>query len=197
MKPIKKIKYGQIPFIYPIPITLVGSVVNGKPNFETIGDVGVIGIKPPLVYISSGQDHYTNIGIIENEAFSINFPSTSLLAKTDYCGTVSGRDIDKSQLFSTFFGDLKTAPMIHECPVNIECKVMKEFSIKHRQIFIADVIQTYINEEFVIEKDGQHRIANMKKLDPIIYALDNKYYKIGDEIGTGYKESLTLKSKLE
>ncbi len=195
MSPNNKIKYGQIPLIYPIPITLVGSIVEGKPNFETIGDVGVIGIKPPLIYISSGKDHYTNIGIIENEAFSINFPPTSLLAKTDYCGTVSGRDVDKSQLFTVFFGDLKTAPMIQECPVNIECKVIKEFSIKHRQVFIADVIQTYVNKEFITDSERGQRIADMKKLDPIIYALDNRYYKIGHQIGIGYKESLDVQNK--
>jgi flavin reductase (DIM6/NTAB) family NADH-FMN oxidoreductase RutF len=191
----KKVKYGRIPLIYPIPITLVGSIVEGRPNFETIGDVGIVGIKPPLVYISSGQNHYTNIGILENETFSINFPPTSLLAKTDYCGTVSGRHVDKSQLFKIFFGDLKTAPMIQECPVNIECQVIKEFSIKHRQVFIADVIQTYVNEEFVIDNEGRQRIADITKLDPIIYALDNRYYKIGHQIGVGYQESLDLQDK--
>jgi hypothetical protein len=29
----------------------------------------------------------------------------------------------------------------------------------------------------------------MRKLDPIIYALDNRYYKIGEIIGIGYQES--------
>jgi flavin reductase (DIM6/NTAB) family NADH-FMN oxidoreductase RutF len=192
-----KVKFGQIPLIYPIPITLIGSLVEGKPNFETIGDVGIIGIKPPLVYISSSQDHYTNLGILENDTFSINFPSTSLLKKTDYSETVSGRDVDKSGLFNVFFGDLKTAPMIQECPVNIECKVVKEFSIKHRQVFIGDVIQTYVNEEFVIDDEGRQRIADMSKLDPIIYALDNRYYNIGKPIGTGYQESKQFQKKEE
>ena len=190
-----KVKFGQIPLIYPIPITLTGSLVKGRPNFETIGDVGIVGIKPPLVYISSGQDHYTNLGILENETFSINFPPTSLLAKTDYCGTVSGRDADKSKLFTVFFGDLKTAPMIQECPVNIECKVVKEFSIKHRQVFVGDVVQTYVNEEYVTENEGHRRIADMSKLDPIIYALDNRYYNIGKPIGTGYQERKQLQNK--
>jgi len=195
MSSFSKVKFGQIPLIYPIPITLTGSLVKGKPNFETIGDVGIIGIKPPLVYISSSQDHYTNIGILENETFSINFPPTSLLAKTDYCGSVSGRDVDKSKLFTIFFGDLKTAPMIQECFVNIECKVIKEFSIKHRQVFVGDVEQTYVNEEFVTEHEGRQRIADMSKLDPIIYALDNRYYNIGKQIGIGYQEGKQFHNK--
>ena len=190
-----KIKFGKVPLIYPIPIVLVGALVNNKPNFETIGDVGIMGIKPPIVYISSGQDHYTNIGILEHSHFSINFPSTKLLIKTDYCGTVSGRDIDKSELFDVFYGEVNVAPMIRECPVNIECKVIKEFFHLHRQIFVGEVVQTYVNEECIEESEGRRRIVDMTRLDPIIYALDNKYYKIGNVIGTGYKEAEKIRSK--
>lgn len=192
----QKIKFGKVPIIYPIPIILAGALVNSKPNFETLGDVGIMGINPPIVYISSGQDHYTNQGILEHETFSINFPPTKLLGKTDYCGTVSGHDVDKSQLFDVFFGELETAPMIQECPVNLECKVIKEFSIQHRQIFVGDVVQTYVNEEFVIKSEGQKRIADMTKLDPIIYALDNNYYNIGKSIGIGYQESKKFLSEV-
>ncbi|MFX0207841.1 MAG: flavin reductase family protein [Candidatus Hodarchaeota archaeon] len=189
MTSVKKVKFGKTPLIYPIPIVLAGAVVDGLPNFETLGDVGIMGLNPPLVYISSHQKHHTNQGILEHETFSINFPPTALLIKTDYCGTVSGKDVDKSQLFDVFFGELGTAPMIRECPVNLECKVIKEFSIQHRQVFVGEVIQTYVNEEFVAESEGRKRIADMRKLDPIIYALDNRYYKIGEPIGVGYQES--------
>lgn len=189
-----KAKLGKIPFVYPVPIALAGALVHGKPNFETLGDVGIMGINPPIVYISSGRGHYTNIGILEHETFSINFPPTTLLVKTDYCGTVSGHDVDKSQLFEVFFGELETAPMIRECPVNLECKVIKEFSIQHRQIFVGDVVQTYVNADFVTEVEGRRQIADLTKLDPIMYALDNRYYKIGESIGVGYQESKQFKS---
>ncbi len=192
MNSINKVKFGKVPLVFPIPIILAGALVRGKPNFETLGDVGIMGIKPPIVFISSGQDHYTNIGILEHETFSINFPSTKLLSKTDYCGIVSGHDVDKSQLFNIFFGELETAPMIRECPVNLECKVIKEFSIQHRHIFIGDVTQAYVNEEFVIKKEDRPRIVDIKNLDPIIYGLDNRYYKIGERIGVGYQEGKNL-----
>ncbi len=184
----KKAKLGSIPLIYPIPIILAGAMVQNKPNFETIGDVGILGIKPPIVFLSSGNTHYTNEGILENQTFSINFPPTSLLAETDYCGVVSGRNHDKSKLFTVFFGELGTAPMINECPVNLECKVIKEFSIQHRQVFIGDVIQTYVNKELLYENNLKQRIKEMKYFDPIIYSLDNKYYRIGEAIGEGYQE---------
>ena len=191
--PNKKVKIGKYPIVYPVPIILAGALVNDKPNFETLGDVGIMGIDPAIVYISSGQSHYTNQGILDHGTYSINFPSSKLLEKTDYCGIVSGRDVDKSKLFNVFFGELRTAPLIDECPVNLECKVIKEFSIKHRQIFVGEVIQTYINEEYVMSIEGKHKIADMRKLDPIIYALDNQYYQIGKSIGIGYREGRKLK----
>ncbi|MFW9969425.1 MAG: flavin reductase family protein [Candidatus Odinarchaeota archaeon] len=189
----EKVKFGKVPLVYPIPIILAGTLVNNQPNFETIGDVGIIGIKPPIVYISSNQNHYTNQGILENKTFSINIPTTQLLVKADYCGVVSGKEVDKSKLFNIFFGELETVPMIRECPVNLECKVIKEFSIEHRQIFIADVVQTYISKDFVIKGEEGQKIVDMIKLDPIIYALDNCYYKIGEIIGIGYEENKKFK----
>jgi flavin reductase (DIM6/NTAB) family NADH-FMN oxidoreductase RutF len=192
-----KVSLGPLPYVYPIPIILAGANVHGRPNYATLGDCGLMGINPPLVYISSHRDHYTNIGILENGTYSINFPSTRLLAVTDYCGIVSGRTVDKSQLLDTFYGDLGTAPMIRECPVNLECRVVKEFSIQHRQIFIGEVVQAYVDEEYVLERDGRRTVADLTRLDPILYALDNRYYRAGEPIGTGYAEGRALATETQ
>jgi len=187
-----KVKLGPSAYVYPIPIILCGANVHGRPNYATLGDCGLMGLNPPLVYVSSHRDHYTNAGILENGAYSINLPDTRLLAVTDYCGGVSGRDVDKSALFETFYGELGTAPMIATCPVNLECRVVHEFSIQHRQIFVGQVVQVYASDKFVREQDGRRGLADMTQLDPILYALDNHYYRVGDMIGTGYQEGKKL-----
>lgn len=187
-----KTNIGAIPYIYPIPITLVGTNVAGKPNFVTIGDVGLIGINPPIVSISSHAQHHTNRGILENETFSINFPTTEMLAETDYCGIVSGKDIDKAALFEIFYGELANTPMIAACPVSLACRVLKEFSIQHRQVFIGEVVQTYVSDHLVREVNGRTKIADLSQLDPILYALDNHYYRVGEAIGVGYQEGQKL-----
>lgn len=184
-----KIKVGNTPYIYPVPIILAGAVVHGKPSFTTIGDVGLMGINPPLVYISSHIDHYLNIGVLEHGCWSINYPTTAMLSKVDYCGQVSGRDIDKGALFEIFYGDLPQAPLIRECPVNLECRVVKEFAIQHRQVFVGQVVTTHVDQELVREEGGQTRIASLEELDPILYALDNRYYRVGPPIGVGYQEA--------
>ena len=187
-----KTKIGSVPYIYPIPITLVGADIGGKPNFATIGDVGLIGINPPVVSISSHARHHTNQGILENGVFSINFPGSDMLAESDYCGIVSGREVDKAALFEVFYGELGRAPMIAACPVSLECQMIKEFSIQHRQVFIGEVVQTHVSDHLVKTVDGRPQIASLPELDPIIYALDNRYYRIGEAIGTGYQEGRQL-----
>jgi flavin reductase (DIM6/NTAB) family NADH-FMN oxidoreductase RutF len=129
---------------------------------------------------------------LENGTFSINFPSTAMLAESDYCGIVSGRDVDKAALFEVFYGALGNAPMIAECPVSLECRVIKEFSIQHRQVFVGEVVQTHVSDHLVQEVDGKVQIGALPELDPIIYALDNRYYRIGEVIGTGYQEGKKL-----
>lgn len=188
-----KVKLGTIPLIYPIPIALTGALVEGKTNFATVGDCGIMGIRPPLVFVSLNATHYTTQGILKTGTYSLNFPNQELLAVTDYCGIVSGRDVDKSALFEVFYGELETAPLIAACPVNLECRVVKEFAIQHRQIFVGEVVQTHIDEAFVTEQDGRKVIADLTQLDPILYALDNRYYRIGAPVGVGYQEGKMFK----
>ena len=184
-----KKKCGSLPYIYPVPIVLAGANINGHPSFTTVGDVGLMGINPPLVFISSHTRHYLNEGILETGCYSINFPTTKMLSLVDYCGQVSGKKVDKGALFEVFYGDLEVAPLIKECPVSLECEVVKEFSIQHRQIFVGQVVQTYVEESLMTEEEGRLRVADLEQLDPILYALDNRYYKVGRQIGIGYQEA--------
>ena len=69
---------------------------------------------PPMMGVALNKRHYTPTGSRECQSFSINIPPVDLVAaqRTDYCGLVSGRETDKSELFDLFYGELGTAPMI-------------------------------------------------------------------------------------
>ena len=121
--------------LYPMPSTLVGAMVNGKPNYIAIAHVGIM--DPGSVSLGMNKAHYTNAGIKEAKTFSINIPSEEQVVKADYCGLVSGKNVDKSRLFTTFFGKLKTAPMIEECPVNMECQLVRTVDFPRHDIFIG------------------------------------------------------------
>ena len=63
-------------YLYPMPITLIGANVKGKPNFMPIAWACFVEHKPPTILIACSQTHYTNMGIKENSTFSVNIPST-------------------------------------------------------------------------------------------------------------------------
>jgi len=185
---MSKVKLGAVPLVYPIPIVLVGSLVEGRANFTEVGDCAVMGIDPALVTVSLSATHHTTAGIDVSGVFSVNLPSTDLLTQADYCGIVSGKNVDKSRLFTIFEGEHTQVPMIQECRVGLECQVREVVQIQHRRLFIAEVLECYVSESFVEAAAGKNRIADLSRLDPIIYALDNRYYQIGPAIGTGYRE---------
>jgi flavin reductase (DIM6/NTAB) family NADH-FMN oxidoreductase RutF len=181
---------GSVPYVYPVPIVLVGALVDGRPNYATVGDCAIAGIQPALVVVSLGETHHTTRGIVEHGTFSVNVPTTKDLPLVDYFGQVSGRDVDKSRHVRSVFGDLGTAPMVESCPVSLECRVRDECTVEHRHIFIGSVVQTHVDERHV-DEDG--KIAPLGELDPILYALDNSYYRIGPAIGVGYAEASKLR----
>ncbi|MBN2522725.1 MAG: flavin reductase family protein [Bacteroidales bacterium] len=186
---MKKIKLGAYPYIYPMPTVIVGTLIHGKPNFITISYVGVVQHKPPMVSVTLVKGHYSNTGIKESKTFSINIPNTKLLKETDFTGMHSGDKIDKASLFSVFYGNLKTAPMIAETPLNLECKLVEVINLKNdSEIFIGEIVETYSSKKFI--REGY---PYMKKLDPILFSINsNSYYNIGRRIGWAWKTGLKI-----
>ena len=180
---------GAVPYVYPVPIVLIGATVEGRANYATVGDCAIMGIRPPLVAVSLGESAFTTKGIQEVGSFSINVPATERLSLVDYFGTVSGSDVDKSGLVESIPGTNPDVPLLADCPVNLECEVVEACEVEHRRIFIARVVEAHVDERFVSDVDGRPRIANLQDLDPILYALDNTYYSVGKPIGTGYAEA--------
>lgn len=171
---MEKIEMGKFNFLYPLPVILLGAEVNGKANYAVLGNCGIMSMEPPVIYVSSDKSHYTNIGIREKQIFSVNIPNTKQVVEMDYCGCVSGNEVDKSVIFTQFTGNTGV-PMIKECPVNLECKVIQTINIGNMEVFIGEVVNTFINDNCI--KNG---FPDMKMIDPIIYDIRNIYGNIGD-----------------
>jgi flavin reductase (DIM6/NTAB) family NADH-FMN oxidoreductase RutF len=89
------------------------------------------------------QGHASNDAIRETGQFSVNVPSVDMVAVTDYCGVVSGRKVDKSKLFDVFYGELKAAPLIRECPLSIECRLFQAVDLPTNTFFIGFIMPTW------------------------------------------------------
>jgi flavin reductase (DIM6/NTAB) family NADH-FMN oxidoreductase RutF len=172
--------------IYAVTTVIVGALVHGRANYLTLGGCGMMSISPPLMYITVNKAHYTNAGIRQNGCFSVNIPSTSLAVKTDYVGLVSGRETDKSGVFTAFYGNSKKAPMIEECPVNMLCRIYTTLDLPNNDVFIGEIVETYVNADCLNGK-----VPDMKKINPLILS-GGSYWCLGDIVGTAYKDGRAL-----
>ena len=158
---------------------LVGANVAGKPNFEAIAWFNIADYNPYLISISSDKSHYTNKGIREHKEFSVNIPSVDMAAVTDYCGTHSGEKVDKSKIFDVFYGELKNAPMISECPINVECKLTKTIQLSRNELLIGEIAGVYIEDRYLTDAK-----PDLRKINPLVFEEGvGNYWKLGDHIG--------------
>ncbi|MFX1319709.1 MAG: flavin reductase family protein [Promethearchaeota archaeon] len=162
----------------PLPVALVGALVNDVPNYLVIGYMCPFDFGRYL-FFSLYKKRYTRIGIHEQGTFSVNVPTESLIKEVAVCGSKSGRDFDKSTLFDTFYGELNTAPMIQQCPINIECKVAEILDYEQNDGIIGRVVKSYVNPNCLTA--GK---LDMQKVHPVIWAPggDFHYYQLGDRM---------------
>ncbi|MCP4536217.1 MAG: hypothetical protein GY832_03640 [Chloroflexi bacterium] len=188
-----KIKTGVYNPLPVVPIVLVGTNVGGKPNYVAVGFVNGVNIKPAIVYVSLNKKHHTPKGIIENGTFSINVPSADHVTETDYCGLVSGKSVDKSKIFTTFYGELETAPMIEEFPITCECRYTgQKVEFDMDTVYFGEVVQVYVNEEIL----GENRKVDILRANPIYYSgIERRYRTLGEDVGPAWRIGRQYKPK--
>ena len=188
---MSKINLGANAYIYPMPVTLVGAMVEGRANFMAVGWVMRVNMKPPLLAVALNKAHYTPKGIRAQGAFSVNFPGADLMDKADYCGLVSGRKVDKSGLFRVFYGELETAPLIEECPLGLECRLYQVVELPANDLFIGEIVAAHADEDCLT--DGHPDIT---KLNPLVLTMpDNNYWTVGGHAGRAWEAGKTLKER--
>lgn len=175
-----KKKIGNQNVLYPTPVTIVGALVNGKANFMNVAHVGILNAAAPhLISLGMSKAHYTNIGIREQKTFSVNILSQDHMIEMDYVGLVSGSKSDKSGVFETFFGELKTAPLIQNCPLSMERRLHDIYELKTHDVFIGEIVATYVDE--AVLTDGKVDLAKVK---PLLFDMSTlQYWSLGQAMG--------------
>ncbi len=179
--------------VFPYLPVLVGVNVDDRPNYITIGLIGWLCYD--MMSVSVGHQQYSKTGLEENGTFSINQPTAGLVKELDFCGLVSGRTGNKAALFQTFYGELKTAPMIRECPINIECRVVQTLVRPIHTVFLGEVVAVHASEGFL--REG---VPDVARIEPIFYAPDpsqgkhvHSYWALGERIGRAFEIGKDLK----
>ena len=189
-----KKRFGPQPWIFPNPTVLVGTVVNGKPNFAPYAWCGITGGEPPTLAVGVRHERHTLKGIRQNLVFSVNVPSVDLLTETDYCGMTSGAKVDKTKDcgFNIFYGTLDKVPLIEQCPVNLECEVLHMLNVGIHTLVIGKIVETHVAEDCLT--DGQ---PDIMKIKPFVYSRGPtaRYNAVGDVLGQAFNAGKSLKKK--
>ena len=137
--------------VYPTPAGLITSITEeGRPNIITLGEVFNISIHTPVILgIAIRKATWSHGLISRTREFVVNLPTAAIADQVWYCGSVSGRDVDK------FEGSGLTPvpalhvrpPLIAECPVNIECKVTAIQVVGDHDLFLGEALAQHVNEE--------------------------------------------------
>jgi flavin reductase (DIM6/NTAB) family NADH-FMN oxidoreductase RutF len=179
---------GPVNALYPMPVVLVGAMVDGRPNFMTVAHVGIFTLH--TVALGLNKTHLTNGGIKEHRTFSINIMPDDLVVETDYAGIVSGRKADKSAVFDVEFGPLMTAPMIRQAPVSMECELLDVLDYESHEVFTGRAVNTFADERVL--KNGTIDLAAVR---PMLFDMfQRKYWRLGEafadcwNIGKTYRE---------
>jgi flavin reductase (DIM6/NTAB) family NADH-FMN oxidoreductase RutF len=186
-----KKKIGATTLLWPHPTVLVGALTDDKPDFAAVAWTGVACSSPPCITIALQPHRYSLKGIYQNRTFSVNIPSQSQVKEADYCGLVSGRDTDKVKdcKFNVFYGNLKTAPMIEQCPVNIECEVSSILALGSHHLVIGKINEVYVSENCMTGDQ-----PDIEKVKPFAFG-PGKYYGIGQPFADVFKVGWEINPK--
>lgn len=165
----------------PVPVVMV-SVTDkeGKSNIITVAWAGTVCTNPPMVSISVRPSRYSYQILEETGEFVINLTNESLVKACDYCGVVSGRDVDKFAKTG-----LTPIPMEHvhamgidESPVNMECKITEKRELGSHTMFIAEVVGVTVDDQYMDETGKFH----INESGLVMYS-HGEYFALGKKLG--------------
>jgi flavin reductase (DIM6/NTAB) family NADH-FMN oxidoreductase RutF len=164
----------------PVPVVLVAcSHEELGLNVLTIAWTGVDCSKPPIIHVSIRPDRFSYRMIKESGSFTVNLPTRDMLEQVDTCGNITGAESDKFELtgLTPVPAKLVTAPIIAECPVNLECELVKIESIGLHDMFLGEIVARHVDAS--VSKNGR---ADWSKI-PLISYVDGEYWSLGERIG--------------
>ena len=168
--------------IYPLPAVLISCGDNEQEyNLFTVAWTGTVCTNPPMCYISVRPERHSYEIIKRTGEFVINLTTASLARATDWCGVRSGRDYDKfSEMGLTAeAAAVVKAPIVAESPVSIECHVKQIVPLGSHDMFIADVVNVLVDEEYINPETGK---LELERADMIAYS-HGEYFRLGKAIG--------------
>lgn len=162
---------GAVMALYPTPVTVVGTVVDGRVNWLTVAHVGVVEHTKFLISVDKAHE-FSVRGIEENGTVSVSLVNEDILEAADYCGMHKGAQEDKSGVFPYHFDDVKGAPIPENAPLVMTCRIVKKVEVDSFNNYILDPIHTYVDDKYLNERNK----PDYEKMSPILFEFKNALY---------------------
>ena len=177
MKVLKNVKN----FLAPLPVVLV-TLRSGKgqeisDSIIPISWAGIVEHAPHMLNINISRGKYSAKVIKETGQFGVCIPGAQYMEQVDICGTVHGDKTDKFQLtgFEKYEAREIDAPLIRQCPINMECVLEDTISFKSHDMFVGKIVATHIDEKYM-DENGE---PDYGKIDILCYA-NGCYWTMGE-----------------
>jgi flavin reductase (DIM6/NTAB) family NADH-FMN oxidoreductase RutF len=144
------------PWFFPRPVILLSTRDDeGKDNIITVSWAGVACTTPPMITVSLRKSRASHAVVLARKEFVANLPSAKLYDAVDLCGTRSGKDTDKFETchLARLPAAVVAAPLIAECPINLECKVVHMLPLGSHDLFVAEIVKTHVDHQ-LLREDG-------------------------------------------
>jgi len=164
--------------LFPLPAVMVSCVAEGyRPNIITISWIGIVNSEPPMLSISVQPKRFSYDIIKKSGEFVVNLTGEANLKETDFCGTKSGRNFDKFQEMglTPIPAKFVSAPLIKECPVNMECKIRNTLMLGSHEMFVAEIVLVHIDRD----KLDTSRKPIIDAIKPLVYCPAAREYRGG------------------
>lgn len=165
--------------LYPVPAVLVSCGIE-RPNIITLAWVGTACSDPPAVAIGVRPERFSHGLIVESGEFVVNLPRADQVGIVDFCGQVSGREVDKwSRCGLTPAPAHKVrTPLIAECPIALECRVSHRLSLGTHDLIVGEVLSVQVDDQVL----GEGGAVDFAKADLLAY-MRGHYWSLGSLLG--------------
>ena len=180
--PKRKVQLRPSAALYPVPVVLVSCInAQGEANVFTASWVGVASTSPAHLTLGLRPYRWSYSAIKETGEFVFNIPTRDLLKAVDICGhTAKSREerLKRAGLTLMEASEVK-APLVAECPVNIECKLVHELDLGSHRLLVGKVVAVHADPEILEEG----RFIDYARLNPLAY-VGNEYWSLGQKLAT-------------
>lgn len=170
---------------FPQPATWIVTVdADGEIDLMTASWVSLTSKTPPTIGVSlhHGRKSYANLQ--RNREFTVNIIPASQVEAGDFCGLVSGREVDKlvHTDLTPVAAQQVAAPLLAESPLNLECRVSREIEIGDYRLILAEILEIHIDTAAC--RDHGYDAA---VLDPLVFLGGiREYWSLGQKVGDAY-----------